>query len=94
VFVREAAGGPVTAILEWFHIAMRVHHLQQLARGLSTRVPTHAAAAAKIQAELERLHWRLWHGRTDGPTLTFRAKSDGLGGEENQALTAVTCTFL
>jgi hypothetical protein len=71
VFAREAAGGPVTAILEWFHLGIRVHHLQQVARGLSTRVPTHAAAAANIQEELERLHWRLWHGRTDAVDVSL-----------------------
>jgi hypothetical protein len=71
-FARQAASGPTTAILEWFHIAIRVHHLQQAARGLSTRVPTHAAAAAKIQAELERLHWRLWHGRTDAVDVSLQ----------------------
>jgi hypothetical protein len=72
LFAREATGGPVTAILEWFHLAMRVHHLKQLARGLSTRVPTHAAAAANIQEELERLHWRLWHGRTDAVDVSLQ----------------------
>lgn len=70
-FARQAASGPTTAILEWFHIAIRVHHLQQAARGLSTCVPTHAVAAAKIQEELERLHWRLWHGRTDAVDVSL-----------------------
>ena len=65
MFARDATGATITPILDWFHIAMRVQHLKQLARGLSTRVPTHAAATAKIQGELERLHWRLWHGHTD-----------------------------
>ena len=71
VFVCTRGDGPVTTILEWFHIAMRVHHLKQLARGLSTRVPTHAAAAANRQEELDRLPWRLWHGRTDAVDVSL-----------------------
>jgi len=62
---RRAVDAPITPILDWFHIAMRLQHMKQKARGLSTRVKTHREAKEQIQSELERLHWRLWNGRTD-----------------------------
>ena len=53
------AGVTETPILDWFHIAMRLQHLKQLANGLSTDDPARAAAKAVIVEEAERLHWRL-----------------------------------
>ncbi len=78
-FALAATGAPIRPILDWFHIAMRVQHLKQLARGLSTRGPTHAAATAKIRDELERLHWRLWHGRTNAVDVSIRRLSKAIG---------------
>ncbi len=49
---------------------MRVQHAKQAKKGLSTRLPSHAAAMVNIQEELERLHWRLWHGLTDAVDVT------------------------
>ena len=54
------AGPP---ILDWFHIAMRLQHLKQIAGGLSADDPERVAAKAVIVAEVERLHWRLWNGK-------------------------------
>ena len=79
LFAREATGGTITPILDWFHIAMRVQHLKQLACGLSTRVPTHAAATAKIQEDLERLHWRLWYGRIDAVDVSIQPLKQSIG---------------
>ncbi len=50
-------------ILDWFHVAMRLRHLTQVAGGLSSDGPERAAAKAAIVEEVERLHWRLWNGR-------------------------------
>jgi len=61
---RVATASPITPILDWFHIAMRLQHVEQTAKGLSTRLPSLRAAATAIQSDLERLHWRLWHGRS------------------------------
>ena len=54
------AGPP---ILDWFHVAMRLQHLKQIAGALSSDDPARAAAKAVIVAEIERLHWRLWNGK-------------------------------
>ena len=62
---QQAVNAPITPILDWFHIAMRIQQMKQTAKGLSTRVLTHRQAKKAIQDELEKLHWRLWHGRTN-----------------------------
>src|SRR5215213_9729390 len=57
------AGVAGLPILDWFHVAMRLQHLTQIAGGLSSDGPERAAAKAAIAAEVERLRWRLWNGR-------------------------------
>jgi hypothetical protein len=49
-------------ILDWFHVAMRLQHLTQIAGGLLSDGPERAAAKAVIVEEVERLRWRLWNG--------------------------------
>ncbi len=44
------------AIHTWFHVAMRLQHLKQIADGLSADDPARVAAKAVIVAEVERLH--------------------------------------
>jgi hypothetical protein len=61
ILANAGVAGPT--ILDWFHIAMRLQHLKQIAGALSTDDPARAAAKAVIVAEIERLHWRLWNGK-------------------------------
>jgi hypothetical protein len=66
-----------TPMLDWFHIAMRLQHLKQVANALSTDGAARVAAKTVIVAEVERLHGRLWHGkpRTRGSASTVFARS-------------------
>jgi hypothetical protein len=57
------AGVTTLPIRDWFHIAMRLQHLKQIASALSTDDPARVPAKAVIVAEVERLHWRLWNGK-------------------------------
>src|SRR4051795_1507627 len=57
------AGGGGLPILDWFHVAMPLRHLTQVAGGLSSEGPERAAAKAAVVEEVERLRWRLWNGR-------------------------------
>src|SRR4051794_30426968 len=50
-------------ILDWFHVAMRLQHLTQIAGGLLSEGPERAAAKTVIVEEVERLRWRLWNGK-------------------------------
>jgi hypothetical protein len=47
-------------VLDWFHIAMRLQTLTQLAKGLPDR--SDQLAGASVLAELDRVKWHLWHG--------------------------------
>ena len=58
-------------ILDWFHIAMRLQHLKQVAGGLSADDPERTAAKAMIVAEVERLHWRLWNGKAKDAQISI-----------------------
>jgi hypothetical protein len=57
------AGVDGLPILDWFHLAMRLRHLTQIAGGLSSDGPERAAAKTVIVEEVERLRWRLWNGK-------------------------------
>ena len=65
------AGVKELPILDWFHIAMRLQHLAQVAGGLSCDGPERAAARAVIVAEVERLRWRLWNGKAKDAKLSL-----------------------
>jgi hypothetical protein len=45
-------------MLDWFHIAMRLNHLKQVAGALSANDPGREVAKAVIVEEVERLRWR------------------------------------
>ncbi|MGB3244597.1 MAG: hypothetical protein WBB25_08690, partial [Sulfitobacter sp.] len=47
---------PVTHILDWFHISMKVQPIAQLA----ATVPTHMSS---FEGRIERIRWRLWNGQ-------------------------------
>ncbi|BCH12354.1 hypothetical protein MesoLj131c_66120 (plasmid) [Mesorhizobium sp. 131-3-5] len=56
---------PTAHIIDWFHIAMKIQPMQQIAdhivrsrSGLSEALPT-------IDRDIKAVKWRLWHGRVD-----------------------------
>jgi hypothetical protein len=65
------AGVTDLPILDWFHIGMRLQHLEQVAGGLSADDPDRAAAKAVIVEEVERLHWRLWNGKAKDAQISI-----------------------
>jgi hypothetical protein len=65
------AGVAGLPILDWFHLAMRLRHLTQIAGGLSSDDPERAAAKAVIVEEVERLHWRLWNGKAKDAQISL-----------------------
>jgi hypothetical protein len=81
------AGITELPILDWFHLAMRLQHLTQVAGGLPADDPERAAAKAVIAEEVERLRWRSWNGkardagisldRVRAVTHHFRGEADG-----------------
>jgi hypothetical protein len=65
------AGVTETPILDWFHIGMRLQHLEQIAAGLSADDPAQAAAKAVIVEAVDRLHWRLWNGKAKDAQISI-----------------------
>jgi len=60
--VRSATGGPVEYVLDWFHLSMRVHHVEQAMRGLCAVEPPPLAPLDLAQVDVERLRHLLWNG--------------------------------
>ena len=86
---RILAGAGVTTrpMLDWFHVAMRLQHLKQIASALSADDLARAEAKAVIVEEVERLHWRIWNGKATDAQISidriravmhhFRGEPDG-----------------
>ena len=57
-------------MLDWFHIAMRLQHLKQVAGVLSDEDPARGAKAMII-TEVERLRWRIWNGKAKDAQISI-----------------------
>ena len=60
--VRSATAGPVEPILDWFHLSMRVHHVEQVMGGLCALEPPPSAPPDQARIDVERLRHLLWNG--------------------------------
>ncbi len=70
------AGVTTPPMFDWFHVAMRLQHLKQIADGLSADGPARMAAKAVIIEEVERPHWRIWNGKArDAQISTDRIRA-------------------
>src|SRR4051795_11391338 len=65
------AGVTASPMLDWFHIAMRLQHLKQVAGVLSDEDPARGAAKAMIITEVERLRWRIWNGKAKDAQISI-----------------------
>jgi len=63
--VRSATSGPVEPILDWFHLSMRVHHVEQVMRGLCALEPLPLVLPDHTQIDVERLRSLLWNGHAE-----------------------------
>ena len=70
--VRDAAGGAVRHILDWWHISMRVQHVENAVKGL-LQTRTFSGIPVLFKRPAETLRWYLWHGKiqTAGTTLQW-----------------------
>jgi hypothetical protein len=58
--------------LDWFHIAMRLQHAEKTAGTLPVDTPERENAQAVIVAEVDRLHWRIWNGKSKDAKVTLK----------------------
>jgi hypothetical protein len=63
--VRAAVGEPITCILDWWHISMRVQHIEQAVRGVYALDPRHRAALEMVEQRIGRLCHLIWNGYHD-----------------------------
>ncbi len=54
-----ACVGPTRHVLDWFHRAMRIHHVAQAAKGWPADTPGERADGARLAEAVERIRWRL-----------------------------------
>jgi len=55
---------PTTHIIDWFHIAMKIQPMQQIANHM-VRSQSRSDEAPTIDRDVRVVKWRLWHGRVD-----------------------------
>jgi hypothetical protein len=60
--VRTATGGTITHILDWWHISMRVRHIEQALRGVFAHEPKYRAGLDIVAMRVERLRHLIWNG--------------------------------
>ena len=69
-------------LLDWFHLAMKLTVMTQVARGIGAEGSETRTAALK---ELERIKWYLWHGNTVLALQTIEGLQDELEPENDEA---------
>jgi len=55
--------GPTNHTLDWFHLAMRIQHVAQTAKGWPADTPGERADGERLAEAVEHIRWRLWHGQ-------------------------------
>lgn len=60
--VRRAVKGPVTHILDWWHISMRVQHIENAVKGL-LQTQDFPGLTQLFERPAKTLRWNLWHGK-------------------------------
>src|SRR3954471_4473697 len=68
------AGVTAPPYLDWFHIAMRLRHAEQVASSLPIGTPEREHARAVIVAEV--LHGRIWNGKAKDAQITLERIRD------------------
>ena len=61
----KALPQPTTHIIDWFHIAMKIQPLQQIADHSVRWRDAGNSEMAQVDANVRSLKWKLWHGQTD-----------------------------
>ena len=56
---------PTTHIIDWFHIAMKIQPMQQIADHIGRSQLSPIEALPTIDRDIRAVKWRLWHGRVD-----------------------------
>lgn len=66
-----AVGNPVHYFLDWWHISMRIKHVENAVKGLA-QVKNFPGFPVQFERPAERLRWCLWHGKVRAATTGLR----------------------
>ena len=69
--MRNAGGGPVRHIPDWWHISMRVKHVENAVRGL-LQAKNFSRIPVLFERSTDRLRWYLWHGKVRAATTDLQ----------------------
>jgi hypothetical protein len=58
-----ASPGPTHHVLDWFHLSMRIHHVDQAAKCWPVVSADDRQTGADLVEIIDRIRWRLWHGQ-------------------------------
>jgi hypothetical protein len=59
--IRQGLPFPATPILDWFHISMKIRHVEQIVQDVRPRTKTERSTKHLLAADLGKLRWCLWH---------------------------------
>src|SRR5271165_3255600 len=69
---------PTTHIIDWFHIAMKIQPMRQIADHMARSRPDGPETSPSIARRIRAVKWRLWHGRVDRAIRDLRGLLDDL----------------
>jgi hypothetical protein len=50
-------------VLDWFHLAMRIHHVARAVKGWPDATDENRREGVRLADAVEHIRWRLWHGQ-------------------------------
>jgi hypothetical protein len=62
---------PTTHIIDWFHLAMKIQPMQQIADHIVRNRSILCERLVAIDRHIKRLKWKLWHGQVDRALSTL-----------------------
>jgi hypothetical protein len=69
---------PTAHIIDWFHIAMKIQPMQQIADPMARSRRDEPETSPSIARRIRAVKWRLWHGRVDRAIRDLQELLDGL----------------
>lgn len=69
---------PTGHIIDWFHIAMKIQPMQQIADHIVRSQSGSSEALRTIDRDIRAVKWRLWHGRVDRAVRDLKRLVAGL----------------